>query len=223
MLLTNIHEVEIFDVWGIDFMGSFPSSWGNTYILLVVDYMSKWVEAIATQKNDAKTVVQFVHTNIFTRFGTPRCIINDEGSHLCNRIFASLLGRDNVRHVKSLRYHLESNGHAEISNQEIKSILEKIENSSIKDGSRKLDDALWAYTIAFKTLIGMSSFHLIYGKPCHLPMELEHRVMWVIRHLNFDLNEVGAKIFLPLNELEQLRNESYKNPKIYKKKTKKMA
>ena len=106
-------------------MGPFPPSWGNTYILLVVDYMSKWVEAIATQKNDAKTVVQFVHKNIFTRFGTPHCIISDEGSHFCNRIFASLLGKYNVRHVKSLPYQPQSNGQAEISNREIKSILEK--------------------------------------------------------------------------------------------------
>ena len=116
MLLTNIHEVEIFDVWGIDFMGPFSPSWGNTYIILVVDYVSKWVEAISTQKNNPKTIVQFVHKNIFTRFGTPRCIINDEGSHLCNRIFASLLGKYNVRHVKSLSYHPQSNGQADISN-----------------------------------------------------------------------------------------------------------
>ena len=115
MLLTNIHEVEIFDVWGIDFIGPFPSSWGDTYILLVMDYV-KWVKEIATQKNDAKTVVQFVHKNIFTCFGIPRCIISDEGSHFCNIIFASLLGRHNVRHVKSLPYHLQSNGQTEISN-----------------------------------------------------------------------------------------------------------
>ena len=143
MLLTNIHEVEIFDVWGIDFMDLFPP-WGNTYILLAVNYMSKWVEAIATQKNDAKTVVQFVHKNIFTRFGTPRCIVSDEGSHFCNKIFTSLLGKYNVRHVKSLQYHPQSNGQAEISNREIKNILEKTANSSKKDWSRKLDDALWA-------------------------------------------------------------------------------
>ena len=116
MLLTNIHEVEIFDVWGIDFMGPFPPSCGNIYIILMVEYVSKWVEAIATQKNDAKTIVQFVHKNIFTRFGTPHCIISDEGSHFYNRIFASLLGKYNVRHVKSLMYHPQSHGQAEISN-----------------------------------------------------------------------------------------------------------
>ena len=69
--LKGILEVELFNVWGIDFIGPFPSSYNNKYILLVVDYVSKWVEAIATQKNDAKVVLKFLKNNIFTRFGTP--------------------------------------------------------------------------------------------------------------------------------------------------------
>ena len=75
--------------------------------------------------------------------------------------------------------------------------------------------------IAFKTLIGTSPFRLIYGKPCHLPMELEHCAMWKIRNLNFNLKEASEKIFLQLLELEELRNDSYENAKIYKEKTKK--
>ncbi|KAK9042484.1 hypothetical protein V6N11_017554 [Hibiscus sabdariffa] len=91
MPLQNILEVELFDVWGIDFMGPFPSSFGNLYILLVVDYVSKWVEAIATTHNDAKTVQRFIKKNIFTRFGTPRVIISDEGRHFDNRSIAVAL------------------------------------------------------------------------------------------------------------------------------------
>ena len=77
-------------------MGPFPSSFRKWYILLVVDYVSKWVETISIEKNDAKTVVQFVHRNILTQFGAPRCILSDEGSHFCNRVFISLLGKYNV-------------------------------------------------------------------------------------------------------------------------------
>ncbi|KAL5563392.1 hypothetical protein UlMin_033139 [Ulmus minor] len=87
MPLNNILEVELFDVWGIDFMGPFPSSFGNQYILVAVDYVSKWVEAGAFLTNDAKVVTRFLKKNIFTRFGTPRAIISDSGSHFCNRQF----------------------------------------------------------------------------------------------------------------------------------------
>ncbi|CAL8993318.1 unnamed protein product, partial [Prunus brigantina] len=81
MPLTNILIIDIFDVWGIDFMGPFPTSYGFEYILVAVDYVSKWVEAIATRTNDAKVVISFLKANIFTRFGTPRAIISDGGSH----------------------------------------------------------------------------------------------------------------------------------------------
>ncbi|KAL4302322.1 hypothetical protein GQ457_10G009070 [Hibiscus cannabinus] len=91
MPLQKILEVELFDVWGIDFMGPFPSYFGNLYILLAVDYVSKWVEAVATTHNDAKTVQRFIKKNIFTRFGTPRVIISDEGRHFDNRSIAAAL------------------------------------------------------------------------------------------------------------------------------------
>ena len=133
-------------------MGPFPPSFGKLYILLAIDYVLKWVEAISTEKNDAKTVVQLVNRDILTWFGAPRCILNDELSHFCNRVFASLSGKYNVRHAKSLPYHPLTNGQEEISNREIKEILEKKVSSSRKDWSKKLDDALWAYRIAFKKL-----------------------------------------------------------------------
>ncbi|XP_062109054.1 uncharacterized protein LOC133819743 [Humulus lupulus] len=85
--LTNILEVEIFDVWGIDFMGPFPPLFGNLYILLVVDYVSKWVETTTITKNDARVLVKFIQKNIFSIFGTPREILSDEGTHFANKVF----------------------------------------------------------------------------------------------------------------------------------------
>ena len=119
MPLTNILEVELFDVWCIDFMGLFPSSYGHKYILLAVDYVSKWLEAIPTITCDAKVVLHFIRSNIFLRFGTPRAIISDEGSHFYNKLFTLLLAKYGVKHRVSLRYHQQSNGQAEVSNREI--------------------------------------------------------------------------------------------------------
>ena len=103
--LTNILEVEILYVWGIDFIGPFPLSNRHKYILLAVDYMSKWVEAIPTITCDAKVVLHFIKSNIFSRFGTLRAVISNEGSHLYNKLFASLLTKYGVKHRVTLAYH----------------------------------------------------------------------------------------------------------------------
>ena len=133
MPLQGILVVQIFYIWGIDFMGPFPSSFGNIYILLAVDYVSKWVEASACPINDASTMVGFIQRNILSIFGAPRTIISDEGSHFANKIFEKLMSRYGIRHVMGLSYHPQSNGQAEISNREIKKILEKTVNTSKKD------------------------------------------------------------------------------------------
>ena len=101
--------MQIFDVWGIEFIGPFPPSFGNRYILLAVDYVSKWVEAIAYPRNDANTVVGFIQRNILSRFGAPRTIISDEESHFENKSFTKLLSRYGVRYAMGLAYHPQSN------------------------------------------------------------------------------------------------------------------
>ncbi|XP_071728286.1 uncharacterized protein [Rutidosis leptorrhynchoides] len=137
-------------------MGPFPKSHNYLYILVAIDYVSKWAEAKPLPTNDARVVITFL-MGLFARFGTPKALISDRGTHFCN--------------VQ----------------------MEKTVGSNPKEWSNKLDDALWAFRTAYKTPIGTTPFRLVYGKACHLPLEIEHKAHWALRTCNLDYHEEKTK------------------------------
>ncbi|XP_022859261.1 uncharacterized protein LOC111380028 [Olea europaea var. sylvestris] len=163
-------------------------------------------------------VIGFLKKYIFTRYSTSRAIISDRGKHFCNRQFEQLLSKYGVKNRVTTPYHPQTCGQVEVSNRQLKRILEVTVNSSRKDLLKKLD--FWTYRIAFKTPIGMSPFCLVFGKACHLPLEIKHRTYWAMKQLNMDLKTAGEKRLLQLNELDELRMEAYKNSKLIKERTK---
>nr|GFB59456.1 reverse transcriptase domain-containing protein [Tanacetum cinerariifolium] len=151
----------------------FPSSRGNKYILVAVDYLSKWVEAKALPTNDARVVCKFLKS-LFARFGTPRAIISDRRTHFCNDQFVKLMLKYDVTYRIATAYHPQTSGKVEVSNRGLKRILERTVGKNRASWSDKLDGALWAFRTAFKTPIGCTPYKLVYGKACHLPIELDH-------------------------------------------------
>nr|GEY73721.1 reverse transcriptase domain-containing protein [Tanacetum cinerariifolium] len=145
---------------------------GNKYILVAVDYLSKWVKAKALPTNDARVVCKFLKS-LFARFGAPRAIISDRGTHFCNDQFAKVMLKYGVTHRLSTAYHPQTSGQVEVSNRGLKRILERTIGENRASWSDKLDDALWAFHTAYKTPIWCTPYKLVYRKACHRPIELE--------------------------------------------------
>nr|GEU71037.1 reverse transcriptase domain-containing protein [Tanacetum cinerariifolium] len=187
----------------------------------IVDYLSKWVVAKALPTNDVRVFVKFLKS-LFSRFGTPQAIISDHGTHFCNDQFTRVMIKYGVTHRLATAYHPQTSSQVEISNRGLKRILERMIGENRTSWSNKLDDAFWAFRTAYKTPIGCTPNKLVYGKSCHLPIELEHRAYWALKHVNFNLKTAGDHRKLQLNELSELRDQAYKNSMIYKERTKKL-
>ncbi|GKA35452.1 reverse transcriptase domain-containing protein [Tanacetum coccineum] len=190
---ASITRRKVFDIWGLDIMGPFPNSRGNKYILVAVDYVSKWVEAQALPTNDARVVIKFLR-GLFARFGVPKALIT---------------------------YHPQTNGQTEVTNRAIKRILGRSVGYNLKDWSEKLNDVLWAFRTAYKTSTGCTPFRLVYGKACHLPVEIKYKVYWALKQCNMELEAAAKNHFMEVNELMELRDGAYENTQIYRERTKK--
>nr|GEV97204.1 reverse transcriptase domain-containing protein [Tanacetum cinerariifolium] len=179
------------------------------------------VEAKALPTNDSRVVCKFLK-NLFARFGVPRSIISDRGTHFCNDQFTKVMQKYGVTHRLATPYHPQTSGQVEVSKRGLKRILERAVCENRASWSDKLDDALWAFRTAYKTPIGCTPYKLVYGKACHLLVELEHKAYWAFKYANFDLKTAGDHRKVQINELNELRDQAYENSLIYKEKTKRL-
>jgi hypothetical protein len=191
-LILNL-ETDIFDVWVIDFMGPFPYSEGCEYILVAVDYVSKWVEALPCWAANSMHSKKMFHKVILPRYGVPRKVISDGGSHFIDWTFQKALSEVGVDHWIATPYHSQTSSQVETSNKQIKNILQKTVNQTGRSWRTKLSEGLWVDRTAYKMLIGMMPYQLVYGKTCHLPIELEHKIFWAIKKWNMDLKASETK------------------------------
>ncbi|GJX55339.1 reverse transcriptase domain-containing protein [Tanacetum coccineum] len=209
-----IQVCEIFDVWGIDFMDRSSSLRGNKYYR-GRRYLSKCVEAKALPTNTPELVCNFLKISLRPNWD-PRAIIS-----VANR-FSKVMLKYGVTHHLSTAYHPQTSGQVEVSNRGLKCILERTVGENRASWSDKLDDALWAFRTAYKTPIGCTPYKLVYGKACHVPIELEHKAYWALKHCNYYLVTAGDHRKVQINELNELRDQSYENSLIYKEKTKRI-
>ncbi|GJW66407.1 reverse transcriptase domain-containing protein [Tanacetum coccineum] len=144
------------------------------------------------------------------------------GTNYTAKKFAKVMLKYGVTHRLSTAYHPQTSGQVEVFNRGLKRILERIIDENRASWSDKLDDVLWAFRTAYKTPIGCTPYKLVYGKACHLPIELEHKAYWALKRANFDLKTAGDHRKVQLNELNELRDQAYENSLIYKEKTKKI-
>nr|GEY84384.1 reverse transcriptase domain-containing protein [Tanacetum cinerariifolium] len=144
----------------------------------------------------------------------------DHGTHFCNDQFGKVMLKYGVTHRLSTVYHPQTSGQVKVLNRGLKRILERTVGENHASWSDKLDDTLWAFRTAFKTPIECTPYKLVYGKACRLPIELEHKAYWALKHCNFDLKIVGDHRKVQLNELNELRDQAYENSLIYKEEKK---
>nr|GEV67967.1 reverse transcriptase domain-containing protein [Tanacetum cinerariifolium] len=149
-------------------------------------------------------------------------VLGDRGTHFCNDQFAKVMLKYGVTHRLATAYHPQTSGQVEVSNRSLKRILGRTIGENRASWSDKLDDALWAFHTTFKTPIGCTPYKLVYGKVCHLPIELEHKAYWALKHYNYYLLTAGDRHKVQLNELNELRDQAYENSLIYKEKTKRI-
>nr|GEV31873.1 reverse transcriptase domain-containing protein [Tanacetum cinerariifolium] len=225
-LLGNFDREDLEVLWELvkeRFTSSKPKNFLDDFLLTTLTYMFEKPDVQAQVWKNQRTVHGLAKAktrdNACTGVGGKtfccqvKLMLLDDAAKLMNRYALSFNANS---------YHPQTSGQVEVTNRGLKRILERTVGENRASWSDKLEDALWAFRTAFKTSIGCTPYRLVYGKACHLPLELKHKAYWALKHANFNLKIAGDHRKLQLNELNELRDQAYENSLIYKERTKKL-
>eukprot|EP00253_Pinus_taeda_P010386 PITA_10386 len=204
MLLKPQVLIDPFEQWALDFVGPInPPSNGKRYIIVCMDYVTKWAEAKAVRKATKDTMVTFLFEEIIVRYGVPRQIVTDQGTQFTSKLVRDLTEKYKIKHRKSTPYHPQANGQVESTNKFLENIMTKTVQLNRRDWYEKLKDALWAYRITWKNTTGFSPYQLVYGKEALLPIEFQIQTYRLAVELGLDLTETQQQRIMELNQLDE--------------------
>lgn len=207
--------IEPFERWALHFVGPInPMSKGKKYILVCIDYVTKWVEARALPRATQKVVVDFLFSNNFVRFGVPKEIVIDQGTQFVSNPMQGIVHKYHITHWKSTPYHPQANGQVESTNKVLEKILTKTVQLHKKDWTDRLPEALWAYRITRRNTIGFSPYESVYGKQVLFPIEFQIRTFKMASYLGIDLDEAQQQRILQINELDEARQDSFQHTNL---------
>lgn len=207
-----------FAMWGIDIIGPFPKARGELQFLIVaVDYMTKWAEAKALRTITQEDAIKFVNEHIITRFGIPRVIVSDKGTQFVGAKFAKFLSYHGIKHKKSSVCHPQSNGQVEVTNRTIVRSIEKCLQTSKKKWPEELHKVLWAYRTTARTSTNETPFKLSFGTEALLPVEVGSPSFRLL-HFEEQTNTEGLRTNMEF--LDEVRDDAVRRMEIYKEKTK---
>ncbi|XP_056169085.1 uncharacterized protein LOC130138612 [Syzygium oleosum] len=216
--LRQMSEPWPFSMWGIDMIGPInpKASNGHRFILVAIDYFTKWIEANSYANVTAKNVAKFIRRDIIARYGVPEVIITDNGSNLNNKVVDGLLNEFHIRHLNSSPYRPQMNGAVEAANKNIKKILSKTADN-YRDWHERLPYALMAYRTSIRTSTGATPFSLVYGMEAVLPVEVEIPSLRILSQAELSEEEWTQQRYDQLNLIDENRLKALCHGQCYQK------
>jgi hypothetical protein len=182
--------IEPFEKWALNFVEPIsPMSYRKNYILVCMDYVTKWVEEKSLFRSTENFVVEFIYEDIFTRFSVPHEIVTDQGTQFTSKLMKKLTEKYGIKHSKSSPYHPQANGQVESTNKFMEAIFTKTVQLHHWDWVDRIQEALWAYSTTSRNTIGHTPYDLVYGKQVLLPIEFQVRTFRIIAELGLNLDE----------------------------------